>query len=189
MQIKNQQKPFGVASMTVVVLLSISILSCTKSSQLSSFEIPAEEIAANAASNEAASTYQGQQTWPMDQTEWIPCANNGNGEYVKFEGYVHFTSTMTVNNNHFTLVTHINPNEVSGTGLTTGSKYVASGGGQQIYSGSFINGQSIAIGYTRFMFTGAGPGNNLAIVFKAQVIVNASGDISNQSLEIKNTCN
>jgi len=39
------------------------------------------------------------------------------------------------------------------------------------------------------MFTGAGPGNNLAIVFKAQVIVNASGDISNQSLEIKNTCN
>jgi hypothetical protein len=188
MQTRNQRKSFSIIGLSIVAMLSISIFSCTKSNQLSSIDNPAEEFATSEANN-GASTYQSQQTWTMDQKEWIPCANNGNGEYVQFEGYVHFTYVTTVNNNHFTLVTQINPNEVSGVGLTTGDKYVASGGSQEVYSGSFINGQSIAKGSAKFKFTGSGPGNNFSVVFIGKVIVNANGEVLHELPDIKSTCN
>lgn len=188
MQTSNQKRSFSIIYMGMILMLSIFIFSCTKSNQLSSIENPVEEIATSEATH-GASTYHAQQTWTMDQKEWIPCANNGNGEYVQFEGYVHFNYATTVNNNHFTLVTQINPNEVKGVGLTTGDKYVASGVSHEVYNGSFINGQSVATGSAKFKFTGAGPGNNFSVVFKGKVIVNANGEILHELPDIKITCN
>src|SRR5262245_48248395 len=188
MKIKNQRRSFAITFLSILLSVSIVIFSCTKNDQLSSLENPTEEIAVGIEKETGANTYHSQQTWLLDETQWVPCANDGNGEYVKLYGYVHFTNANVVNNNHYSLVTHTNPNQVGGTGLTTGDKYVASGGGHQVYSGSFINGQSTAKGSTIFRFTGAGPGNNLTIEFIAHVMVNASGEVSNQLLEIKNSC-
>lgn len=182
MKIKN------IILLSILALSSILIFSCTKNDRLISPENPAEEFATTIEDVPGASTYHSQETWLMDETRWVPCANNGNGEFVHVNGYVHYTYKTVVNDNHFTLVTHTNLNEVSGIGLTTGDKYVASGGGQALYSGSIINGQTVATGTTKFMFTGAGPGNNLTIVFKANFIVNANGDVKNESLEVSTTC-
>ena len=188
MKIKNQRVSFGITFLSILFSISIVIFSCTKNNQLSLSENPAGEFGVGIEKEAGADTYHSQQAWLMDETQWVPCANNGSGEYVKLYGYVHFTNANVVNHNHYTLVTHTNPNEISGTGLTTGDKYVASGGGHQVYSGSFINGQSIAKGSSTFRFTGAGPGNNLTIEFAAHVIVNANGEVSNQLLEIRNSC-
>ena len=188
MKFKNQGMTSGIKPLSLLLLFSVLIFSCTKNDQSSSLENKTEEFVSGIENEKGANTYHSKQGWLMDETQWVPCANNGNGEYVKLYGYVHFTNANVVNNNHFTLVTHTNPNEVSGEGLTTGDKYVASGGGHQVYSGSFINGQSIATGSTTFRFTGSRPGNNLMIEFKAHVTVNTNGEVINELLEIKNTC-
>ncbi len=188
MKIKNQRMSTGIISLGILVLISVLIYSCTKSDQLTSSESPAEEVATTIEGEPGAHTYNSQQTSLLEENQWVPCANNGIGEFVHLNGYVHFDNTTVVNDRHYTVVTNININDVSGIGLTTGDRYVASGGGQQLYSGSMTNGQSIASGTTKFKFTGSGPGNNLTVEFKAQVMVNANGEVSNQLLEIKNSC-
>lgn len=182
----NNQNRFGIRMVSVGLLLNVLAFSCSKYEYVDPIGTPAPELA-TIASDKQANTYQGQQTWEYDDLVWIPCADDGAGEYVQFNGYVHFSSVTIVNNNHFTLVNHINPNDVSGTGLTTGRHYVATGGGEQTYSGSFINGQSVAGGSTKFLFVGAG--SNFSVTFKAHVIVNANGEVSNQLQDSKYSCN
>ena len=185
MQTKNQKK-FGVVHLGIALVLSIFIFSCSKTGQLD--VKPLEEIATTPGNNSAANTYQSQQLWGLEETVWVPCANDGNGEYVQLNGYVHFNYQTAINNNHFTLVTHTNLNEVSGVGLTTGDHYVGIGGGLQNYIGSIINGQWTSGGSTNFKFVGAGPGNNLTITFNARIIVNANGEVSTQLQDANYSC-
>lgn len=188
MQTKNQKRQFGFISLSVAFLLSFVIISCSKSDQIPS--VQNTEAVSSTAEEEgnAAYTYQGQQSFLFHETIWEACANNGVGENITLDGYVHFTYKITTNNDHYTLVTQLNFNEISGVGLTTGNKYVASGGGQEVYSGSLINGQSIATGSSRFLLTAAGTGNTQTIVYKARYIVNANGEVSSQLLDFTNTC-
>ena len=172
-----------------VLLLGSSVLmvSCTKSNLT---ELSAPATASKSAINPeaAAHTYQNQQTWAVDDVVFVPCANNGQGENVHVTGYVHITYHMTVNGNHFSLVSHTNFNEVSGTGMSTGDRYVPSGGGQLIYNGVFENGQSVATGSTRVRYTGAGPGNNLTVNYSGHVTVNANGQVSTILLQTSQQC-
>ena len=186
MQTKNQYK-FGIIQFSIALFLSILIFSCSKTGQLDQGIKPIEELATTSNDN-AARTYQSQQTWLYDDIVWIPCANDGAGEYVKLDGYVHFTYIMSINNNRFTLITQTNPNEVLGTGLTTGIHYVGTGGGEEPYLGSMTDGQWSSGGTTKFLFVGAGPGNDLSVTFKAHVVVNANGEISSELQDAKYSC-
>src|SRR5262245_22176638 len=125
MQITTQKRSFNIIALSLTFLLSLFIFSCTKSNQLASAEERSVRAEGDGESEQGATVYNSQQGWLLDETVWIPCANNGNGEYAQLNGYVHFNYHTVVNDNHFTLVTHTNPNEVSGIGLTTGDKYVA----------------------------------------------------------------
>ena len=184
MQTKNQKKHFGIFSLGLTLVLSFIIFSCTKSDQLSTLQNA--EPASSLASENAARTYQTQQTYLFSETIWVPCANNSAGEYVQLDGYVLFTYETSINNNHFSLITHTNLNEVKGVGLTTGDKYAASGVNREVYGGSLINGQWIATGSSRSILTG--PGGSFSVVFKGQVVVNSSGEISTEQLDIKDVC-
>jgi hypothetical protein len=163
------------------------LLSCSKNSN----EVSAPPVAAEvsqAAGNEAANVYNSQQLWEVDRLMSVPCANNGNGEDVQLNGYVHFTDHFTVNGNHFTLTSQANYNEVSGIGLLTGDNYVANGGGRFVMQGDLVDGQFIASGSDRVNIIGPGPGNNSVAVFKGRIIVNANGTVTHEVVDISITC-
>lgn len=168
------------------LLTSILIFSCSKNAN----EVQAPPIqAAQATAAQAASVYNSQSMWEANRTLWVPCANNNLGEYVKLTGYVHFTDHMTVNGNHFTLVSQGNFNQMAGTGLITGDRYAASGGGRFIYEGDFVNGQFTASGADQIRITGAGPGNNALVSFRARITVNANGTVTREMVDISVSCN
>jgi hypothetical protein len=167
--------------------MGLLLLSCSKNAQdLSTTALP--EINAAAAGNESVNVYNSQQLWEVDRVMSVPCANNGNGEDVQLNGYVHFTDHVTINGNRFTLVSQTNYNEVSGTGLVTGDRYVANGTGRQIIQGDMIGGQFIASGTDRVNLIGAGPGNNSVTIFKGRIIVNANGTVTHEVVDITIDC-
>jgi hypothetical protein len=174
-------------SAAVFILVTIFIISCSKSNSLTNTSDALPGLAGETA-GKSAEAKQSQQTWLIDETVFISCANNGAGEYVNLYGYMHLNYQFSGNDNHFTLVTTMNPNEVTGTGLSTGDKYVATGTAQQIITGSILNGQFHANGASRFRFVGQGTGNNSYLSFSGHVTVNANGEVINELLNISSSC-
>ena len=77
----------------------------------------------------------------FERTLFVPCANNGASEDVQLNGTAIKVEKIVYNAHGFTLTYHTNPNRVSGVGLTTGEKYIASGGTQATITGAFENNQ------------------------------------------------
>lgn len=163
------------------------MISCSKSNSPTSTD-NSQAALTGETSNKFLNEKQSQQTWLVDQTVFISCANNGVGEYVKLSGHMHMNSQFLGNDNHFTMVTTMNPSEVKGIGLTTGDKYVATGTAQQIINGSIINGQFEATGSSKFRFIGQGSGNNAYLSFSGHVTLNANGEVINELLNITSSC-
>lgn len=183
----QQTKANRLFVLAFTMVLSLVFFSCSKNAQ----ELPATaslEKTAATETNSAANVYNSQQLWEVDRVMSVPCANNGAGEDVQLYGYVHFTDHYTVNGNQFTLVSQANYNEVSGKGLSTGDKYVATGGGRFVMQGSLENGQFIAYGTDKVNLIGSGPGNNAVATFKGRIVVNANGTVTHEVVEIKMDC-
>jgi hypothetical protein len=64
---------------------------------------------------------------PLVLSEFIPCANQGNGEVVDFSGSLHVVISSTVNGNNIHLNTLFNPQGAKGVGETTGDVWQATG--------------------------------------------------------------
>jgi hypothetical protein len=64
---------------------------------------------------------------PLTFRQMIPCANQGNGEFVDFSGTLHQLLTSTVNGNNIHLTELSNPQGVKGVGETTGEVWVGTG--------------------------------------------------------------
>jgi hypothetical protein len=114
---------------------------------------------------------------PFSQVFSVPCANGGAGEDVELDGFLHFLITETVDHKgvvHTT--THFQPMGISGTGLTTGDSYQATGVTRQKINGTeppfevtFVN---------NFRIIGQGTGNNLLIHEVFHLTVNANGELT-----------
>src|SRR5215469_10821335 len=66
--------------------------------------------------------------FPIDLPVFIPCAADGQGEYVELTGELHDLFHVTNNAaGGFSIKNHDDPQGVSGTGLTTGDKYQGTG--------------------------------------------------------------
>ena len=170
-----------------IMILGLLLFSCSKNAREFS-NTTIEENSATSEGDKPVSVYNSQQLWEVDRVMSVPCANNGEGEDVQLNGYVHFTDHYTVNGNHFTLVSQANYNEVSGVGLVTGGKYVANGGGRLVIRGVITNGQFSAYGTDRINLIGSGPDNNSVAIFKGRIIVNANGTVTHELVEIIMTC-
>ena len=116
---------------------------------------------------------------PLDGfSVFVPCANNGAGELVIFQGNLHVLLSFTINNNRVSGKDHFQPQGLTGTGSVTGDKYQATGVTQSMFSGSLVNGQYQSTYVNNFRIIGQGPGNNLLVQEIAHFTINANGTLT-----------
>jgi hypothetical protein len=118
---------------------------------------------------------------------FVPCAVGGEGELIELTGQLHDLFHVTSDNSGgFHIEFEDNPQDVTGTGQTTGDKYQATGVTQDEayikvgFQATFIN---------NFHIIGPGPENNFLVHDNAHITVNADGEVisfhDNFSIECK----
>jgi len=156
----------SVRAIVFVSAYTLSLTACSKETDVA----PANTgIQPNTASNQTSSG-----RFNISFMVSVPCANNGIGEDVFFEGTLHETFYVTVNNNKFLLKIIANPREIAGTGQITGNKYLATGETEQAINRSFINGQFTTPYANNFKIIGPEK-NSFLICENAHITVNADG--------------
>ena len=114
--------------------------------------------------------------FPINLSVSVPCANGGAGEVVELTGDLHDLFTVTVDSNGGTHVdVHDNPQGVSGTGLTTGDRYQATG---VTRFGLNSTGPMEVTLINNFRVLGQGPRNNLLVHDNFHITVDANGDVT-----------
>lgn len=135
-----------------------------------------------------ATTDTENQDIPYDQTVFVPCANGGAGELVHLTGELHELFHVTTNDSGgLHVAMHINPKDVSGTGLSTGLSYRLTGVQQFSLTSADAGGSETFV--LRFDVIGQGPDNNFTVHETGHVTVNANGEVTvsfdNTSIECR----
>jgi len=113
---------------------------------------------------------------PFDLFVFVPCAAGGVGEDVYLSGTLHVLFRTTFDNvGGFHTTFHFQPQGISGTGLTTGDKYQATGETQGTDNGK-IGFESTFV--NNFKIIGQGPGNNFLVHENFHFTVNANGEVT-----------
>ncbi len=116
---------------------------------------------------------------PYSRYVWVPCALDGNGEYIYLTGRLHILEHITIDNNggwHSKI--HFQPKDLKGTGLTSGDKYQGTGVTQETMN---ISGKGLPYEFTyvnNFRMIGQGPGNNYLVHETWHVTINANGKLT-----------
>jgi hypothetical protein len=108
-------------------------------------------------------------------TVFIPCAAGGAGEIVDLSGPLHTLMSFTINGNNVSGYFHFQPQGISGTGESTGTKYQATGVTQESFKSSLQNGQANFTFVNNFRIIGQGPGNNFLVHETMHMTINANG--------------
>ncbi|HEY6976360.1 MAG TPA: hypothetical protein VH396_08720 [Chitinophagaceae bacterium] len=156
------------ARVLAIALVSAYTLSVTACSKETNVTLPDTGI-------QPANGYISSGRFNISFVVSVPCANNGRGEDVFFEGTLHETFHVTVNNNRFLLKIIANPREITGTGQITGNKYEATGETEQAINQSFTNGQVTIPYVNNFKITGPEKNSSFLIRENAHITVNANG--------------
>ncbi|MEP6689305.1 MAG: hypothetical protein ABJC36_13225 [Gemmatimonadales bacterium] len=123
----------------------------------------------------------------IEVTKFVPCANGGLGEDVTLSGSFHTMSHVTLDGSGGAHVKVVhNPQGISGTGLTTGTKYLGVGG-------SPTDGFNVKVGeentsVINMRIIGQGPGNNLQIHSDFHFTVLANGVVTSFHDNVRITC-
>ncbi|HET9746160.1 MAG TPA: hypothetical protein VFP97_10620 [Chitinophagaceae bacterium] len=144
-----------------------------------------EETTANASSN----TGNGNtiHAVPFENEFYVPCANGGAGENVVLNGFINYIYQLSWTDNGFTMVYHDNAHKVTGTGVSSGESFVASGGTNGVVMGSWVNSQWIGttIGQLRIV----GRNTNFVISYKYHITVTQDGTVVVETGELTVDCN
>jgi hypothetical protein len=108
-------------------------------------------------------------------TVFIPCAAGGAGEIVDLSGPLDTLISFTINGNNASGYFHFQPQGISGTGETTGTKYQATGVTKESFKSSLQNGQANFTYVNNFRIIGQGPGNNFLVHETMHLTINANG--------------
>ena len=110
---------------------------------------------------------------------FVPCANEGAGEFVFVNGNVHFLVTSTINGNNLSGVFHGDYRGV-GVGASTGDVYrfIATEGNR--FKGSLDNDQFNQTTLIVLNLIGQGRGSNFRVHTQTQITINANGEVSVQ---------
>ncbi|MCB2203695.1 hypothetical protein KQI65_03020 [bacterium] len=107
------------------------------------------------------------QSFPFTMTQFVACANDGEGELVTFEGTLHIMMQTWVDDEgctHIKSVAH--PKKLSGTGSVTGDSYQATGMTMSIEDEIVNCGEECVVQFSivnNFRLIGQGPGNNYTV--------------------------
>jgi hypothetical protein len=108
---------------------------------------------------------------------FVPCAADGIGETVQVSGTLHLTISFTVNGNNAMLHNHSQP-ELSGTGLTTGTRYHTTDIIQESFKSALDKGQANLTFVNNFHLIGQGPGSNLSMHETLHETLNGNGTVT-----------
>lgn len=123
-----------------------------------------------------ADTFTASIQTPIDFREFVPCALDGQGEYVRLTGELHFVFHVTMGKGgNFHIVDEVNPQGVIGTGEVSGDTYQGTGMGQSIYNGAAFPFEKTLV--ENFRIIGQGPDNNLLVHETRHITINANGDV------------
>ena len=114
--------------------------------------------------------------FPVDETDFVPCAAGGAGEEVHLTGKIHVVIHSTLDGAggaHVKL--HASDQGISGTGLTTGDKYQRTGATNIEFNAKV--GFERSAGAT-FNWIGQGNGNNFLVHVLFHVTVNPDGSVT-----------
>jgi hypothetical protein len=112
----------------------------------------------------------------FSETDFVACANGGAGEDVFLAGNLHFLSHTTITGAGKGFINlHFQPQGLTGTGLTTGDTYHATG--VTDIRIDFVTGEMVNF-VNNFRLIGPGPGNNLLVHENMHITVNANGDVT-----------
>lgn len=134
-----------------------------------------------------ATTFTSNVQIPTTISVFVPCAAGGAGEVVVLSGTLHVLFHTTIDDSGgIHGMYHYQPQGISGTGLTTGDSYQATGETLgTIYSR--VGGEVTDV--NNFKIIGQGPGNNFLVHENFHFTVNANGEVTafvdNFSVECK----
>lgn len=127
---------------------------------------------------------------PLALTVFVPCALGGVGENVNLTGWLHVVIHTSVSNSGILHAkTHFQPQNLSGTGETSGDSYRGVGVTQDNLS---LHPEGFPVSFTlvnNFRMIGQGKGNNFQVHENVHVTVNANGDMTVDRSHARITCN
>jgi hypothetical protein len=113
---------------------------------------------------------------PTDLTVFVPCAVAGTGEYVQLSGSLHILFVTTIDaQGGFHAEFLFQPQGISGTGISTGAKYQATGETSGTFNGKVGFEQTFV---NNFKIIGQGPGNNFLVRETLHITVNPDGTVT-----------
>lgn len=118
----------------------------------------------------------------------VPCANGGAGELVQFSGEVLVMNHVTTNDNHTTIRSHVQPQGITGVGLTTGDTYHINGGRRDISTSQTDGGGSTLMLHSITRLVGPGPGNNLLLHNIFHMTFNNNGELTSSQASFSSDC-
>jgi len=114
--------------------------------------------------------------FPVTITAFVPCANDGAGEFIQVTGNLHMLTHTVMNQSGITEKIHFQPQGITGTGVDSGDKYQGTGVTQQITHTSSDSGAVLIFSFVNnFRMIGQGPRNNLLIHQTVHITANARG--------------
>jgi hypothetical protein len=116
--------------------------------------------------------------FPINLDIFIPCAAEGSGEIVNLTGDLHTVLSATVNGNNVHFNSSVNPQGVSGVGVTTGEKYQGTGVTRSDVNANVQGFPFSIILVDNFRIIGQGPDNNLLVHENFHITVNANGKMT-----------
>jgi hypothetical protein len=124
-----------------------------------------------------ASQFTDNSVFPLDRYVYVSCADGGLGEFVHLTGNLHGLFHVTVSTSGtFMIKGQFQPQGVSGTGETTGTKYQATGVTQDMSHFGHIG--QVFTHINNFRIIGQGPGNNFLVHEVFHITVNANGTVT-----------
>ena len=116
---------------------------------------------------------------PLVGDIFVPCANNGAGEQIHLDGYVHYAYTSVMNGSRYTVTQNYNPQGLTGIGDVTGDVYHATGKTSLSFSGDVTDDMPLTYTFVnRFHFVAAGTGNDFYMKDTVHFTVNPAGEVT-----------
>ena len=124
---------------------------------------------------------------PFETTVFVPCANGGAGEDVALTGFTNFIYGLIYSDRGFSMLYHDNVHQVTGVGLSSGEKFVASGGTNGTVNGVWYSSQWV--GNTTTQMKIIGQNTTFTVIYKHHITVSQDGSVTVNNTEQTADCN
>ena len=115
----------------------------------------------------------------MNLNVFIPCALNGAGEIANLTGDLHSLFHVTQDaHGGLTVVSHNQPQGISGVGLTSGDSYQGTGVTRETYRVNLSGLPFTDTFVNNFRMIGQGTGNNYLVHQTFHFTINANGEVT-----------